>query len=465
MNSKQTTLAPPTSRHVNRFGTNRSVPAPSCDAVTTRAASILLGLELRGRLTNREKDYLDSLAPDNGITFLVRGDSYLHPAEIELFPADVTEAAVSQGGDAYFSHHFEDRTGSGQTCRVYTGLIGEYDGTPLVLGMFGPDDPINRELLGDRFGFVLGSFRTAFTAARKIFEVLPNVPARASRLIVNRASGRVTHVDRALCDHLDIDPAQVVSREFGEVTPMVSRLVSDHQLKLENVAGDYLHLAVMTFVPLSGKTVRGETVNNSLVDTMRDDLAAITSSAGYIEDTATDLEVHEITDLAAGIVDVGERLDRRLARHQLLDDFDRRESIEVNVVYQLEQAIDRLTALGNRGLSLMIETGQTDLVRTAPADAWLLLFESVLETHRISRGREGNTTVRISRDLETGATSISFTTVLPAGMSLADLERSWYQDTESLAARLAVTVNKNLMLESNTIVTRLTLSPQKGTVA
>ncbi len=450
--------------HANRFETNRRLPAETSEAIATRAAALLLGLELRRWLTNREKDYLDNLAPDNAITFLVRGGEYLHPAEIELFPAEIVDAALGQAGDSFFSHRFEDA--GGRSCRVYTGVIGPDSGNPIVLGMFGPDDPINRDLLSDRFSLVLGSFRTALASVTLVAGSLPVLPHKAARLIVNRASGRVIHADPWLCEQVELEPARIVSREYGEIAPAIGRLVKNHRLKMENLSADHLELAAITFFPLNGRPIGGHIkVSDDLIDRIREDLAAMTSTAGYIEDYTRKLPATEVSELASDIVKAGERLDRRLARHQLLATFDRRETIEINVLYQLDQAIDRISKLGGRGIALKNDLGHIDLVRRAPSDAWLLLFESVLDTHRFARGTAGDTVVRVGSDSETGATHLIFTTVLPDTMNLADLERVWYQDTETLAARLDVTVAKNLVLESNTIVTRLTLGPRKGTLA
>jgi hypothetical protein len=68
--------------------------------------SMLLGIVLRGWLADREKEFLDNLAPDRSITFLIRGRQYLHPEGIELFPSQLIETAIRQGGEAFFSHRY-----------------------------------------------------------------------------------------------------------------------------------------------------------------------------------------------------------------------------------------------------------------------------------------------------------------------------------------------------------------------
>ena len=459
MNSIDTTTRRNITTGTNRFETD--VPVPTTDeAAVVRAASILLGIELRGWLANREREYLDSLAPDNAISFLVHGSQYLHPKEVELFPLDLVRAAIRQGGDAVFSHRC--RSGAcdcPSACRVFTGMIGTALGQPLVLGMFGPDEPLDKKLLEDRFESVISTFRGARRSTQAVRDALRDTPAGSSHMLVNRASGRIIHIDPSLADNIDLEPAEFVTREYGSVENHLHRLFTHNKVRMENLTCGCLNLTCMTFTPIRS-TARDDTVNHGFVDSVRGELVGMTSSAEYIESRGTELSDDEIRDLAARITRTGEHLDRRLARHQLLVNFDNLSPETANVNYALEHAIDRISAGGGTGITLDVASDARWIEVTAPRDAYRLMFESILETHRLAPGNIGTTTVRVAAEPDSGW-SISIKTVLPGTMRLADLEKIWYQDAQAVAAKLGISVRRNLVLESNTIITRIVIPTEE----
>lgn len=443
----------------HRFGSNHP-PAASDDTATVRAASLLLGIELRGWLSTREKEYLDSLAPDNALAFLVLGSEYLHPAEISLFPIDLIDDTITLGGDAVFSHRFSpaDGRGNGQS-RVCTGVIGAVHGKPLVLGMFGPDSPTDKHLLENRFEQVIGSFRAARQSVRLLSDALKPAPDGSARILVNRASGRVLHVDQTICDTVNKPPFDFVSREYGTVEQLLRPMVRRHRMKMENLTGGCLHVACLTFTP-AAKASTPVRLHTSLVDSLLGDIAGITSSAEYLHSQSDTIEVEELRSLAGQMARTGRHITSRLSRYRILANFDRLESEPVNVLSQLEQAVDRLAQLGDRGVIMHADDPFADLTRTAPRDAWLLLFESILELHRTAPGRVGPTEV----ELEPNGNSlhINFTTEIPGAIRVAELERLWHQETDKLAARLGAPLQRKLLLESNAILTRVTVCSQEN---
>jgi hypothetical protein len=459
MNLTDTTPRRVISSAPNRFETDTTTP-PAEDAVVVKAASVLLGIELRGWLATREQEFLDSLAPNNAISFLVLGDRYLHPREVELFPLDLVRAAIRQGGDAVFSHRCQSGTCDCPTaCRVFTGMVGSALGQPLVLGMFGPDEPINKQLLEDRFESVISIFRAARRSTRTVHDALGDTPAGSARIIVNRASGRVIHIDRQLTDELDLPATEFVAREYGTIEGLLRRLFLRNRVHMENLACGCLNLTCMTFTPARSASHR-DTDGSDFVDSLRGQLAGITSSAEYIESHLGDLPEDDVRDLVARIARAGEHLDRRLARHQLLANFEKLDNRPVNIIYDLEHAIDRISAIAGDGITVDIASEARVVEIPAPPDSCRLLFESVLETHRLAPGNIGATSVRVTRD-DTDGCVITVKTVLPGTMKLADLEKVWHQDTQAVAAKLGITVRRKLILESNTIVTRICVPADK----
>ncbi len=464
MNQIESRSEPASITTINRFESNRLSEIDQFDAEVVKAASLLLGIELRSWLSNRDRDHIDNLAPNNAIAFLVHGRTYLHPKEIELFPMDLIEAAINQGGDAIFSHRWESARTDGPTAsRVYTGMIGYLDGEPLVLGMFGPDDPVDRTLLESRFEHVISVFRAARPSAESVIESLTPSTNGTARLLVNRASGRVVHVDNAICEYLDREPDSFVSREYSMLDHHIRRLVGTHRMKMENLCGGCLNLTCISFTPMPRKNPNGAGTDAAILNAMRSEMAAITSAAEYIESQADNLDSTDITDLAARIADTGHQINRRLARRQLLNNFENLSAENTNALYDLERAVDRFNSDNHGGITFTVDSDSAVIDVNAPREAFRLLFESVLETHRLAPGNIGQTTVRAAAAPEPCSTRITFKTVLPGTMRLADLERVWRRDTEQVAEKLGANVDRKLLLESNTILTHVTIPTAKET--
>lgn len=462
MNASDTIAKRPPASRISRFESNRSPVASSPDSDILRAASLLLGIELRGWLSNREKEYLDTLAPKNALTFLVLGREYLHPQDLDLFPIDLIDAAIAQGGDAVFSQRCEHKSDNATpVSRVFTGLIGDCAGKPLVLGMFGPDNREKKHAFAERFEQTVSAFRSARRSVTMLVESLQPLPDGAARLLVNRASGRIIHVDDALCAAANREAFHFVSREYGTVEPILGRLVRKYKMKMENLACGCLYVSCMTFTPADAGGAGNIRLHTSLLEDLRGDIAGITSSAEYLHTHGDALAVDDIRSLATQIARTGERLGRRLARHHFLATYDRLDTENVNVLYQLQQAIDRLAPNGDSDIALSGEA-VVHLTTVAPRDAYRLLFESILDTHRATPGTAGATAVRVSDRGNDRSVSIAFSTEVSGTLRVADLERVWFAETEKLARRLGVTLHRKLQLESNTIVTRVTIPAQEN---
>ncbi len=211
--------------------------------------SMLLGTVLRGWLADREKQLLDSLAPNRSITFLIRGRQYLHPEGTQLFPSDLIEAGIRQGGEAFFSHRYRPENCQTDGYTIHTALINPLEPVPLVLGYFGPDSQLGRPEIKDRFYRLVSQFRHTYRSAVDIVRDLTGTQkTQAPTIIVNRCSGRVMWTAKAAERLFRTSQQSLVDQEFGQLTSRLALVSCGHKMKMVNISKGSLHLTVITIL-------------------------------------------------------------------------------------------------------------------------------------------------------------------------------------------------------------------------
>ena len=209
--------------------------------------SMLLGIVLRGWLADSEKEFLENLAPDRSITFLIRGRQYLHPEGIELFPSQLIETAIGQGGEAFFSHRYRPEKCKTDGYTIHTALINPSEPEPLVLGYFGPDSQLDRPEIQDRFYRLVSQFRQTYRLVGEITHDLTGTQkSRVPTIIVNRCSGRVVSTNEAAEKLFRTSQQSLVDQEFGQLKSRLASVLCGRKMKMTNICKGNLHLTIIT---------------------------------------------------------------------------------------------------------------------------------------------------------------------------------------------------------------------------
>ncbi|MFQ6008029.1 MAG: hypothetical protein ACE5K8_03670, partial [Candidatus Zixiibacteriota bacterium] len=194
--------------------------------------SRLLGFYLRGWLTDRDKEFLDSFAPEGSLALLIRGNEYLHPEGIELFPFELIETAIKKGGDAVFTHRYQRAShDTSYHYTIYTAVIESSIPKPLVLGFFGPDDCMRLPETLNRFHELVALFREACRRQLRFAKkILQRLQSHNPTIIVNRCSGRVLALNETAAKLLQRSPRSLVDLEFGEIKTQLLSILPGHKL-------------------------------------------------------------------------------------------------------------------------------------------------------------------------------------------------------------------------------------------
>lgn len=211
--------------------------------------SMLLGIVLRGWLADREKEFLDNLAPDRSITFLIRDRQYLHPEGIELFPSQLIETAIRQGGEAFFSHRYRPERCKTDGYTIHTALINPSQPEPLVLGYFGHDSQLGQPEIQDRFYRLVSQFRQTYRLVSETAQYLTGTQkSDVPTIIVNRCSGRVVSTNEAAEKLFRTSQQSLVDQEFGQLKSRLASVSCGRKMKMANISKGNLNLTIITIL-------------------------------------------------------------------------------------------------------------------------------------------------------------------------------------------------------------------------
>lgn len=216
------------------------------DASAAEAENILLGLRLRGWLTAQDMETLDRLAPEPAISFLLAGERFLHPRDVELFPPNLIGTAAQQG-EAIFSHRFRPLSDNTEHCyTVQTAVINAGGPDPYIIGHMSPGYRIRQANVDNHFATLATVFRAAYETTSALMETLTaRLESPEPVIIINRASGRIVQVNAQAAEQLDKDPHDLAGCEYRDVKAALSREICGTKVTLQNLSAGETHLSVM----------------------------------------------------------------------------------------------------------------------------------------------------------------------------------------------------------------------------
>jgi len=293
------------STHLSRTATIRAERGWGKQTSYPAIESMLLGIRLRGWLADSEKKFLDNLAPDRSITFLILRDRYLHPEGVELFPYSLIETAVQEGGQAIFTHRYQPRShDTSDRYTIYTAVIDPYQPKPLVLGFFGPDYQLGVNEIEHQFSRVVSLFRETYYRHKDFTHKLGRrLESETPTIIVNRCSGRVVSLNEGAATLFDNNPRNLIDLEFGQLKSQFLSILPGHKLQMTNINEGDLYLTVITV--LSRHTC-GEDESFDVpvysLQRIHDKLNDIIKAAKSLEKLSLEAMPRDATDLSHQVV-------------------------------------------------------------------------------------------------------------------------------------------------------------------
>ena len=238
--------------------------------IVAAASSLLLNIRLHNWLTNNEKDFLDNLASKKDLIFLIKGDKYFHPEELELFPAETIQSCCNGKDEAVFSQKFTSKSSDGnQIFRIRTACIDSINGDTLILGQFGSDLISDKEKKDNHFHQLVELFRNSVKPASHTFHMLEKkLDVGNPVIIINRASGYIVHANNAAGSLLSSNVRDLIGTEYSKTSSKMKSMISNHKMNIENISSADMSFSIVKLVPL--KKPRVTSVRKIFEDTNAD---------------------------------------------------------------------------------------------------------------------------------------------------------------------------------------------------
>ncbi|MFH2049871.1 MAG: hypothetical protein ABIJ12_10545 [bacterium] len=426
--------------------------------IMAAASSLLLNLRLHNWLTGNEKDFLDNLATENDLVFLIKGDKYFHPEELELFQAETIQSCCNSKNDAVFSQKYTARNSEeNRIYRIRTAFIDSIDGENLILGQFGLDLVSEKEEKDYRFHQLVELFRKSVKPAMQAAYVLEKkLEVENPIIIVNRASGYIVHANNAAGSLLSSNVRDLAGAEFSSTSAKMKSMIPHYKMNFENISSADMSFSIVKIVPTQkGQVTPVRKVFEEANAGMRGPISTIVTAASILE---ADSNTPESKKLIGVILDEIQDVDRRLKLQNLVAAFDELEKKETNLQYEAENAIDCFTTRKNYKGFIELQTEPKLPLVTAPEKSYMSLIYSILGSHTKASQNNGRTTVKIFNQKEMGKVIITISTKIQRKTNSTHLGHIDLSDTEKLAVKLDVSLKHDFNTNNNSIDTSITVN-------
>lgn len=429
-------------------------------------ASLLLGLSQRDRIADTEKEMLDNLAPADSIVFLIQGNRYIHPENVELFPLELIETTLSQHGTPLFSHRYQpSQENSGHMYEIQTALIDRKQSKSLILGFLRPEHDLVQQTGEDWFCNLAALFRDVSASLndlnKQITEVLAdNTPA----LVVNRSSGRILCMNSYATDIIGMEEHELLDLEFGQVKERLSKALEGRKLVIRNICKAELSLSIITLPTAVAKAESGDSfAGDFLAHRFRHKISNIMIAAGLLESMAGGNPGEDESTMIQTIIDETQKMDNDLTKLNLLMNYDNLTVTSVSLVYELEKAADLLDSTPGQAYTIDIQDHADNPIITGSGAAPTCLFESILMAHMAYR--PGSRTIAtFDRDSTDNTVSVRLETTQPSTYGETCMDSFWGDYALHLGSRMGVSDLCSHQIEGSVIRTDFSIETDKPRV-
>lgn len=429
------------------------------DAKVAAISSLLLGVLVRDWLTSQETAFLDMLSPPGQQFFLVRQDRFLLPQGKPLFPVNLIKRSSLQVGDAIFSFRYESDSGrDADNYNIQSAAIRK--GPPdheFTIGLYGPADPVMRDMVDDSFPRLVRLFRDAAVAAGETYLSLQGrLDDQDAFLLINRASGYVIDAGIAAGAILSADVRELIGQEYGQITDRLASLSDQPRMMLENFTAGDMSLSLIKLTPEADASAAVPVSESDLgLQRLRNSLATMITAASAIESSSQTLSSDETREMAGVILAEAYDIERYLNIELLLREYDQRVTHRVNLQYEAEKAISRFAAGHQTGAEVELVVASAFPYVTAPGNAYSFLLESILANQARFGVNTGPTRMSISSAKNTANLVAIVTTGIDNPSPSSDSDNGHQPELQQLAKRLGAGIRTRIDAEHNTIETSI----------
>ncbi|UCD64622.1 MAG: hypothetical protein JSW34_04080 [Candidatus Zixiibacteriota bacterium] len=420
---------------------------------------LLTRMFLSGWITDKEKVFLDGLAPEDCLTFLVRERTYIHPEGLELFPFEEIETTATQAGAAIFSHRYrpEAMVESGQHYRIFSATVNPDEDNKIVLGFFGLEHRLGAFSEDCHFVRLVNTCRDAYEKiAGDIAPLRKHLSRSRATIVINRSTGRLLAVNRTAGRLMSRPERMLVGIGMDQLRYHISPLLPRYNLRMDNLDSRGLDLSVITFEPRAAGETEDRTVLNQMADRLESTSAELLERASLLPQAERTEAVGEGSEAEQDVRRTAcqtHLLARQLALVLRIDD---KEQQTCDLCGELDKAIDDLRRQHRGSLEIAVRVHGGGRTASAPGDAFRLLFYETLLAHTTFAGSDARVSITVTPNAEGGCV-VGFVSSLPGDKRLSGLSPQASIFTQTVAAHIGVEIVKHLHIDNDDLVTELTI--------
>lgn len=329
---------------------------------------MFLGLRYRDTLTASEQLLLDELAGDHGISFLIRGQAYLHPADAPLFPLDEIRAAAAAPVGTVFSQTRKADSADINSYLMMTVTVGDPALGKLIFGMLVPAGLRRDESALRRFHHIARQFVESAEIASHSAANLENSTSDGKPwILVNRSSGRTVAANRAAAGLLMASPLELVDREFGSLRTRLGNVIG-RGLTMTSIGHDILPLCLIK-VESGPVTSQPQDAGAFLVGQMHNKISGIRTAAAHLRAATCWKHESDEADLALLIESAATELDQAIYRLHLMVDFDKLERRPIEISKAVAASTEQLRHAHPSLRDVRVDWKADELVLSVPTGA------------------------------------------------------------------------------------------------
>ena len=406
------------------------------------AISLLLALELRGRLGDRDRELLDRVAPDGHIAFVVHEGRFVHPEDVELFPLEVIEPAFAHQGQALFAHHWQDATGRDRRrCTIHTAVIETVGGASFVLGFLGPDRGSDAQRASDRYGGMVARLRRLQEELREpLGRAHEHLAKDQAGLVVDRDSGRVAAVNEAAEVLLGLAGEILVGRPFSCLSEKRRASAPRTKIGLTNLDHPRLRLALVALeadVAADADAPDDPFVADFFIHRLRRRLSNIMVSVSLLQAQNEHRLRPDEQALMQGVLAQAQKANSYLSEMNLLLNYEALPRCESGLLTELEHAVDLAREELPQGLEAEITCSPERAIVTAPRGIHLRLLRAALLTHGAGENQTCRCRIAV-RPSDSEGLEVTIESETKTDSSANPDRAAWRGLAERLAARAGV---------------------------
>ncbi|UCC44683.1 MAG: hypothetical protein JSU65_01780 [Candidatus Zixiibacteriota bacterium] len=428
--------------------------------------SILLGLRLRGWLTESENNLLGLLTCDGSTSFLYYDGKYLQPSGANRFSMEPIKTALSTGSAAIFSHR--EKSGNlpgGDPFRIHAAIIDPEMVKPIVLGLATPEIGRGAWPSSSAFDELLRKFREASAVVES---VLPKLAAALEQpvasLLINRTSGRIVVANKPFCSIIRKDSEALVDREFGQAKQDLLSVLPGLSLEMKNLTRESLCLTLVRLRAGRRKDQRRQ--DPFMVDffthKMRNKISAITTAASHLEAITSDEATSDLSELVRIILRAASETDHYLSRWNLIVNYGLLKPERISVDGELDGAVRAVSATINNNCRIAEIPTISAWLSDKPAHALMYLFEACLQSHLAKRTLESRTRILWDRRDIDGELIIRIETQLHQNDSRDRLNVNWKDFASRLADVMNLKLTQQFLPDQQKLLSEITLHESQG---